>query len=260
LTLWTGLGPALTPKILLDFLNKNGNILFTLSGASTTPSAVSSLLLELDIHISSDRTSIAVDHFNHDTIAAGETHDVLLLPQPSPLRADVKNFFGGKGLIAFPRAVAQTLGNASPHLAPILKGKSTTYSYSPKEEAESVEDPFATGEQISLVSAMQARNAARFTVFGSAEALQDKWFDASVKGVGGKKTGSANREFAKQVTEWTFMETGVLKVGKVEHHLSSVASGTSNDNATGIEDLNPKIYRVKNDVVYTLNPSTLITY
>ena len=245
-----GLGPSLTPKLLLEFIQKSGNILLALSGESSTPSAISSLLLELDIHLPQDRTSLVVDHFNFDTLSASEKHDVLLLPRPPPLRPDVRNFFGGHGTIAFPRAVAQELGNASPLLTPILRAKSTSYTYNPKDEPETVEDPFAVGEQISLVSALQARNSARFTVFGSVEALENKWFDADVKGLAGKQSKTVNRDFARQVSEWTFMETGVLKVGKVEHHLSSISHGTAgNDSVAQLGYLNPQIYRVKNDVV-----------
>lgn len=191
-----------------------------------------------------------VDHFNYDTISASEKHDVLLLPQGSRLRSDVKNYFGGDGTIAFPRAVAQELGNSSPLLAPVLRAKSTAYSYNPKDESEVAEDPFAVGEQISLVSSMQARNSARFTVFGSAEALENKWFDGKVKSVDGKDSKTANREFAKQITAWTFMELGILKVGRVEHHLSSImGDATGNDSIAQLGYLNPTIYRVKNDVV-----------
>ena len=250
-----GLGPALTPKLLLQFIKQNGNVLLTLSADSPTPTSISSLLLELDIHLPPDRDSLVVDHFNYDTASASEKHDVLLLPQGSRLRTDVKNYFGGDGIIAFPRAVAQELGNTSPLLAPILRAKSTAYSYNPKDEAEVVEDPFATGEQISLVSSMQARNSARFTVFGSAEALENKWFAGKVKNVDGKDSTTANREFAKQVTAWTFMELGVLKVGRVEHHLSSITGNAAgNDSVAQLGYLNPTIYRVKNDVVSVVLP------
>lgn len=246
----------MSPNRLLDFINQSGNILLTLSAGSPTPSAIASLLLELDIHLPPDRTSLVVDHFNYDSLSATEKHDVLLLPRPPPLRSDVRNFFGGEGVIAFPRAVAQELGNGSPHLAPILRAKGSAYSYSPKDDDESAEAALATGEQISLVSAMQARNSARFTVFGSAEALEDKWFDAKVKGSDGKQTGTENQGFAKQATAWTFMESGVLKVGKVEHHLTlNDQKASGNNSAVQLGFLNPKIYRIKNDVV-----SVLISY
>jgi oligosaccharyltransferase complex subunit beta len=171
------------------------------------------------------------------------------------LRPDVKSFFGGEGIVAVPKAVGQALGNASPLLAPILSAPSTAYSYNPKEEAENVEDPFATGGQISLISAMQARNSARFTVLGSLEMLADKWFDASVKAVGGKSSKTVNRDFARQVTEWTFKEVGVLKVNSMSHH-EVESSSASPGNTTQVGILNPTIYRIKNDVVrFPLLPS-----
>lgn len=238
-----GLGPALTPKLLLDFLNDEGNVLLALSGKSTTPSSISSLLLELDLHISPDRSSIVVDHFNYDTISAAEKHDVLLLPLPDPVRSDVKSYFSGEGVIALPRPVGQSLGNASPLLAPILRAPETAYSYNTKDDSLSVEDSFATGSQLALVSALQARNSARFTVLGSAEALEDKWFSASVKSPKSKSAvTAANRQFAKQLTGWTFQELGVLKVRKIEHYLSDEFGNREGE-------VNPSIYRIKNDVV-----------
>ncbi|KAL4961829.1 dolichyl-diphosphooligosaccharide-protein glycotransferase [Aspergillus stella-maris] len=241
-----GFGPSLNPKNLVDFLNDDGNILLALSGKSTTPSAVSSLLLEFDFHLSNDRSSIAVDHSNYDTLSASEKHDVLLLERPGKLRADTKDFFGGEGVIAVPNGSPHTLGDNS-LLAPILRAPKTAYSYNPKEDAGSVEEVFATGSQLALASAMQARNSARFTLLGSVESLQDKWFDAKVKAPGGTEVKTANREFAEQLTAWTFKETGVLKVGKIEHHLAK-------DDLT-IDDLNPSIYRIKNETVFSIEIS-----
>lgn len=233
----------------MNFINQDGNILLVLSSEAPIPSAISSLLLEFDITLPSDKNTLTVDHFNYDTLSASEKHDVLLLPRPSMVRQDVKNFFGGEGLVALPRAVPQTLGNTSPLLNTILRAKSTAYTYNPKDEPESSEDPFATGEQISLVSALQARNSARFTVFGSMEALEDKWFDISVKPPWGSKLQTVNRAFAEQVTKWTFKETGVLKTGNIQHYLNTIPEETKNTSVVKLGELNPTIYRVKNDVV-----------
>ncbi|KAH8660647.1 dolichyl-diphosphooligosaccharide--protein glycosyltransferase-like protein 48 kDa subunit [Tricladium varicosporioides] len=254
-----GLGPQLSPKILLDFINAGGNILLTLSASQPTPTSLVSLLLELDIHLPNDRTALVVDHFNYDTISAAEQHDVVLVPRPDAIRPDVKNFFKGDGkggeVIAIPRAVGQTLGNTSPLLTPLLRAPRTAYSYNPKDDVEGVEDPFAVGPQLSLITTMQARNSARFTVIGSSELLEDTWFDAKVKrsigmggvGTGAKEVKTSNQAFAKEVTGWTFNEIGVLKVGKIEHHLNE---GGVQSNIT-----NPKIYRVKNEVTYTIELS-----
>ncbi|OTA82281.1 hypothetical protein M434DRAFT_401085 [Hypoxylon sp. CO27-5] len=245
-----GLGPNLTPKILLDFINADGNILLALSASQPAPTSIVSLLLELDIHLPPDRQGLVVDHFNYDVLSAPEKHDVLLLPPPGPLRPDVKDFFSPVAdngeLIAFPNGMGQTLGSGA-LLTPILRAPSTAYSYNPKEQSEVVDDLFASGAQLSLVSTMQARNSARFTVIGSAELLSDKWFDAKVKKAGeNKEVGTLNREFAKRVSGWTFKEIGVLRVNWIEHRLNEVGMS----NAT-----NPKIYRIKNDVTYSINLS-----
>ncbi|KKY16026.1 putative dolichyl-di-phosphooligosaccharide-protein glycotransferase [Phaeomoniella chlamydospora] len=246
-----GFGPSLTPKIILDFVNAGGNVVLALSASSSTPSAITSLLLELDIHTAPDRNSVVVDHFNYDATSASDNHDVLLVSRPNALRPDVKNFFGGSGVLALPHTVGQTLGNTSPLLAPILTAPETAYTYNPKEDAESGEDLFATGKQLSLVSAMQARNSARFTVLGSFEMLQDRWFDASVKGPAGNRIKTVNREFAQQLTGWTFKETGVLKVGSINHYLTSDAV----QNTSAVDLLNPDIYRIKNDVTFEISLS-----
>lgn len=246
-----GLGPRLTPQILLKFINNDGNILLTLSSKRPTPTGLISLLLELDIHIPSDRSSLVVDHFNYDTLSAAEAHDVVLLPRPSALRPDVKNYFGGKpgnkDILAFPHGIGQSLGNVSPLLAPILRAPRTAYSYNTKDEVDGSEDPFAVGEQLSFVSSMQARNSARFTVLGSAEMLEDAWFGAEVQPLGAAKVKTANEEFAKEVTGWTFKELGVLQVGSITHYLDE---GEKHD-VKNASELNPKIYRVKNTVVST---------
>ncbi|KAI4099531.1 MAG: hypothetical protein L6R37_005922 [Teloschistes peruensis] len=250
------LGPALTPILLLDFIKNDGNILLTLSADSPAPSAISSLLLELDIQLSPDRTSLVVDHFNYDTNSASDKHDVLLLQQSSAERSDVRNYFGGDGVVAFPRAVAQELGSSSPLLTPVVRAPDTAYSYNPKEEAVTVEEPFAVGSQISLVSSLQARNSARFTILGSVEVLENAWFDAKVKAPGAKNIMTSNRNFAKHLSAWTFKETGVLKVGKVEHHLSSIEENSAgNGSIAQLGYLNPQIYRIKNDVTFNIELS-----
>ncbi|KAF7192691.1 Dolichyl-diphosphooligosaccharide--protein glycosyltransferase subunit wbp1 [Pseudocercospora fuligena] len=253
-----GLGPALTPNLLVDFVNGGSNILLALSAEQAIPSAISSLLLEMDINLPADRTSVVVDHFNHDSKSAAEKHDVLLLPAPT-LKQNVKDFFSVDGLIAFPHAVGQVLGNASPLLSSVVKAPSTAYVYNPKDDSEAApEDLFATGSQINVVSAFQARNSARFTVLGSAEALEDKWFDASVQlpGAGKKAEKSSNKAFAEKLSAWTFKELGVLKVGSIKHYLNEGSQkNIANTSEVASLDLNPTIYRIKNDVHYEIEVS-----
>lgn len=213
------------------------------------------MLLELDINVPSAKGDLVVDHFNYDAASAADTHDVLLLPYPAALRPDVKNYFAGEGYIAVPRAVGQTLGNDSPLISPIFRAPRTAYSYNPKDEADIVEDPFAVGEQLSLVSAMQALNSARLTVVGSAEMLQDSWFAEKAK-LGDKTVKTANRDFAQKLSAWTFKESGVLKIGKIVHYQDEGVSKKLNS-SLAIPEHNPTIYRVKSNVVSLRPPAVL---
>lgn len=228
-------------------MKQEGNILLALSSEQATPTAVQALLLELDISIPTDKGALVVDHFNYDSTSASDKHDVLLLPFPGSLRPDVKNYFAGEGLIAVPRAVGQALGNDSPLLSPVLRAPSTAYSYNPKDEAEGAEDPFAVGAQLNLVSAMQANNAARLMVVGSAEMLQNQFFSENAK-LGDKAVKTANRDFAHKLSAWTFKETGVLKVGKLLHYQDEGVSKKLNT-SVALPENNPTIYRIKSDVV-----------
>ena len=236
------------------------------------PSSISSTLLELDISLPPDRDALVIDHFNYDTLSSPEQHDVLVLKPPSSPRKDVKNYFSsdfGDAVLAVPRAVGHTLGNSSPLLSPILRAPSTAYSYNPKEEASFAEDPFAAGSQLNIVSAMQGRNSARFTVLGSSEMLEDHWFGAYVQEFGAKaKRRAVNREFAKKLTAWTFKETGVLKAENVRHYLNEKQTSPKPGRAfnqigtevLGIGETNPKMYRIKNDVVSSCSLRAFLGY
>lgn len=158
------------------------------------------------------------------------------------------------GLVALPRAVGQVLGNASPLLSSVLKASTTAYTYDPKD-SESDQEAFATGSQISLVTAFQGRNSARFTVLGSAEALEDTWFDATVQTAGQKTSKTANKAFAAAISAWTFKEVGVLRVNEIAHSLNEGATNGS-DHAIGKVELNPELYRIKNEVRYTISLSS----
>lgn len=211
------------------------------------------MLLELDITLPTERNALVVDHLNYDIKTAAEKHNVLVVPAPKTLKTGVKDYFSVGGYLAVPRAIGQLLGNASPLLSPILRAPSTAYSYNPKDEAESVEDPFAVGSQLSLVTSFQARNSARFTVLGSVEMLEDAWFDAKIKTRDGPETATANKAFAEKVSAWTFKELGVVKVGKIQHYVNEAKSTTSrNFTVSGFTETNPTIYRIKNDVVCLL--------
>lgn len=186
-----------------------------------------------------------MDHFNYDVVSAADHHNVLLLPAPAQYKPGTKNYFaGGKSdVLAVPHALGHTLGNG-PQLVPIIKAPRTAYIYNPKDQSEVVDEVFAAGAQLGLVSAFQARNSARFTVVGSAELFQDKWFDAKVKRPGDKEAVKTwNENFARRISGWTFHEIGHLRVNSVEHHLAEEGPQANVSN--------PGIYRVEQNTVRT---------
>lgn len=217
--------------------------MLALSSTQPVANALNALLLELDIQLPADRTGLVVDHFNYDTSSAADQHDVVLLSVPEEYKPGTKSyFFSGNpaDLVAFPRGLGFTLGN-SPLLTPVLKAPRTAYLYNTKEQSEVVDDLFAAGEQLSLVSTFQGLNSARFTVVGSAEMFQDKWVDAQVKRPGDSSaTKSWNAKFLRRLTGWTFQEIGHLRVNSIEHH--SAEEGTSNET-------NPAMYKINQNVV-----------
>lgn len=211
-----------------------------LSADTAVPTALNGALLELDIHIPGERTGLVVDHFNYDVSSAADHHDVVLLQTPDQYKPGTKNYFaGGKtDLIAFPRAIGHVLGDG-PQLTPVFKAPRTAYIYNEKDQKEVVDEIFAAGEQLDLVSVFQARNSARFTVVGSAAALQDKWFDAQVQRPGDKEAVKTwNQNFARRISGWTFHEIGHLRVNSVEHRCPELGNIT-----------NPGIYRLNHTAV-----------
>lgn len=241
-------------------MNTGGNLLLGLSGKSSTAASLASFLLEFDISLPVDRSSIVVDHFDYDTTSASDKHDVLVLPAPSATRSDIQDYFGFQGTLAVPRAVGQVLGNANPLLFPILRAPDTAYSCDVREGETQMDDLFATGSQLSLVTAFQARNSARMTVLGSTEMLQDAFFQATVQTPSGETTKTANRVFAEKLTMWTFQEIGVLKVGRIEHGLQESSLSNAGNATSGIDsEANPEIYRIKSDVVRLSHVATVTT-
>lgn len=229
----------MTPNLLVDFVNANGNILVALSSTTPTSSSLTALLAEIDIALPVERTGTVVDHFNYDSVSAAESHDVLVLDVPSNVRPGLNKYFEiPDAVLSLPHVAGHVLGSGA-LLTPVVRAPATAYSYNPKEQAEVVDadELFAAGKQLALVSVFQARNSARVSVIGSAEMLQDKWLEAKVSRPGEKKVQPANRDFAKRLTGWTFQEIGVIRVNDVEHRLKG-------DNET-----NPEIYRIKTDVV-----------
>lgn len=246
-------GPKLTNQQLVQFLNKEGNIL-VLQDPTSTPEQLRDLGRELDIGLA-PKGDIVVDHFNWLSGVEGneQSHNVTLVQKPAT-QLGKKNYFGGgdneqEEYVAF-RGTGHTLGN-SPLIQPILKASRVAYTCNPAEEIEQSENPWSAGPQLWLASGFQARNNARITFVGSADSFSDEFYSLhGLRGRDGRKVTVDNRGFANDVSSWTFQEVGVLKVQAVRHYATKDAEKMSS--ATGLSTgthQNPSIYRIKSDVV-----------
>lgn len=258
-------GPKLTNQLLVQFLNKDGNIL-VLQDPKSAPEQLRDLGRELEIGLA-PKGDIVVDHFNWLSGVEGneKSHNVTLVQKPAT-KLGTKNYFGGGGggggdneqekYVAF-RGTGHTLGN-SPLIQPILQASRVAYTCNPAEEVEQSENPWSAGQQLWLASGFQARNNARITFVGSADSFSDEFYSLSGprEAPDGRKVTVDNRGFANDVSSWTFQETGVLKVQAVRHYATEDAGKVSSTAGLSTEThQNPPIYRIKSDVVSLLSPT-----
>lgn len=97
-----------------------------------------------------------------------------------------------------------------------------------------------------MVTGLQARNNARVLFTGSLDLFSDNFFRATVEPASGgsKAQESGNEALATALSKWVFKEEGVLRVGKVEHHLAGASQA-------------PSYYTVMEDVVFTIEVEQL---
>lgn len=91
-----------------------------------------------------------------------------------------------------------------------LVAPATAYSANPVKEitAKVVESDLLFGNEIGLVTAVQARNNARLVFAGSLELFSDKYVTDEA---------FANEAFVDAVSKWAFQESGVLRATNVQH-------------------------------------------
>ncbi|KAF3940516.1 hypothetical protein ABW19_dt0207053 [Dactylella cylindrospora] len=235
-----GLGPSLQPNTFLQHASSGGNILVLLPSSpdGNVPSAVTELAGQLDVFLPPKGFSI-VNHFDPADPLDPE-HSTLLLDLPT-FPPSTKNYFAGEDVDAklLFKGAGLVIGN-SPLVQPILTAPRLAYSYDTKEAEAYADDEsvFSAGSQLIIVAGVQTRNNARITFVGGADLLADASFTKVAK----NNKMSANRAFAKDVTAWTFKETGVLRVDGVEHWGEEF----------GPEVVNGDVYRIKHNVTFSI--------
>lgn len=194
---------------LLRFVEQGGNVL--LSASSKLTKVQREFALECGVEFDK-KGSLVMDHVNPIADAKDIYNSVVAATDfvaservvgaalaKSGGAADVKPVaFSGIGMSLDPENI---LGFHA------LMAPATAYSANPVKEIES-EDTVRFGNQIGLVTAIQARNNARLVFSGSLDLFSDKYFTDSF----------SNAEFTDFVTRWGFQERGVLRMQNVKHH------------------------------------------
>ncbi|KAK0065140.1 dolichyl-diphosphooligosaccharide--protein glycosyltransferase 48 kDa subunit [Biomphalaria pfeifferi] len=184
-----------------------------------------------------EENSAVIDHLNYDVKDAGK-HTLTVADPENLMKAPMIVGDNNKSPFLF-RGVGMVSDPENPLVLSLLRASSTAYSYKPNEKID--EFPMAVGTSTLLVAALQARNNARVVFVGSLDFFSDEFFQSSVqKANGGKKfEKSGNEALALNLARWAFKNKGVLRVGKVSHHLQG-------------EKEPPQAYTVMQQVEYSI--------
>ena len=117
-----------------------------------------------------------------------------------------------KGYILY-KGIGMDLDPQNKYVFPILSGDKNSYSVS-----KNTGEVFSNGEHIKLVNGYQARNNRRVVVLGSTEICSDKFYYLSMNEESKSMLDSPNAVFCKDILNWNFQKTGVLKFTNVRHN------------------------------------------
>jgi len=228
-------GGTIDVAAIINFIDGGGNVL--LAANSNIGEPIRELASECGVEFDEEKTAV-IDHLNFDVADSGK--HTLIVADPANLidsrllvgeKAASPLLFRGVGMVAEP---------ANPLVLPILHASSTAYSFNTEDRV--TEYPHAVGKNTLLVAALQARNNARVMFFGSLDFFSDEFFTSGVqKAIGGDKHAlSGNQELAVGLSEWTFKDKGVLRVGQVQHN--KVGEASPPNAYTVMEEVNYQIH------------------
>ncbi len=111
------------------------------------------------------------------------------------------------------KGIGMDLDPQNKYVFPILSGDKNSYSVS-----KNTGEVFSNGEQLKLVNGYQARNNRRVVILGSTEICSDKFYYLSMNEDSKSMLDSPNAVFCKDILNWNFQKTGVLKFTNVKHN------------------------------------------
>jgi len=227
-------GGAISVEAITKFIDDGGNVL--VAGNINSGDVMREIAAECGFEVDEEGAAV-IDHLNYDTSDQGK--HTLIVADPSNL-IDAPMIVGPKRTTPFLyRGTGLIADKENPLVLEVLTASSTAYSYKPDAPVD--EYPHAVGKSTVLIAALQARNNARVVVSGSLDFFSDEFFTSGVqRALGGQQhVKSGNQELSESLTRWVFKEEGVLRVGKVTHHLLG-------------EKEPPQSYTITEKVVYTI--------
>jgi len=220
----------ITPQSLIALTKLNTNLIIALSPKQTP---LSSLAPEFSLILPPPGTPLISYFPKRDEPAS-------LIPI-TPTKYDATSILSKNIAPIWFSGIPHALGN-NPLLVPILHAPAQSFASEVDggsadaivDAAEKGGEGLWAGSQLGVVTGFQTLNGARVTWVGGADIFSDELAQKEVS----KGVKSGNVQFARDLTAWTFQESLVLKIDKVEHHRVN-------------ETTAPEQYTNNDQVVYT---------
>ncbi|KAI1296642.1 Dolichyl-diphosphooligosaccharide--protein glycosyltransferase 48 kDa subunit [Halotydeus destructor] len=228
-------GGSISPSAIASFIDEGGNVL--VAASSNVGYAIQELAAEVGFELEEEGSAI-IDKVNYDVSDDGSR--TLVVVDPANL-LDATPIVGDKKKInpILYRGIGIVSNQENPLILDLLAASTTAYSGNPEKKDTETAD--AAKKSPLLITSLQARNNARVVFTGSLDLFSDALFKSQVQKSTGAEKGkvSGNEALAVALSKWVFGEEGVLRVGKVEHHLVGARKS-------------PDYYTIMEDVVYSI--------
>jgi len=225
--------PDITPQSLVSLLSSDSNLLIALSPKQTP---LTSLASEFSLILPPPGTPL-ISHF------PGRSEPATMIPiTPPKSHAFLSSNLSPLWFSGVPHAFG-----SNPYIVPILNAPSESFAADSTgdsdadalvDAAEKAGEGLWAGSQLGVVSGFQTKDSARVAWVGGVEMFTDQYFKKEVS----KGVKSGNRQFARDLTAWTFRESLVLRIDSTTHHKVNETSP-------------PESYTTNDEVVFSANLS-----